>query len=74
MQGGCLVAALLCVGFAWYLTGWPNPLIKALGYALPLLHIGGGIAVRRGTRGIAWTLLLPHLLIALFLGVVVLTQ
>ncbi len=65
---------VLCVGFAWYLTGWPNPFMKALGYALPFLHIGAGIAVRRRTLWIAWTLLLPHALIALVLSVIVLTQ
>lgn len=66
--------AALTVGFAWYLTGSPNPALQVLGYGLPLLHVGGGIAVHRGRAWVAWTLLLPHALIALLLAVAVLTQ
>ena len=66
--------AILCAGFAWYLSRWPNPVFKILGYALPLLHMGGGIAVRKRRYWIAWILLLPHALIALYLAGVVLSQ
>lgn len=66
--------AALSLGFAWYLTGWPPQVLRTLGYALPFLHLGGGVAVWRGMPWVAWVLLLPHVLIASWLAAMVLTQ
>lgn len=66
--------AVLVLGFAWYLSAWPLPIAKALGYALPFLHVGAAVAVQRGNTTIAWLLLLPHAAVAAVLGFIVLTQ
>lgn len=69
-----LAGGILCAGFAWYLSRWPDPLFRSLGYALPFLHFGGGFAVGRGVPRVAWALLVPHALVALYLAAIVLSQ
>lgn len=69
-----LGGAVLSAGFAWYLSGSPNPVFHTLGYALPFLHLGGALAVRSRLPWIAWILLIPHALIAFYLGMAVLSQ
>jgi hypothetical protein len=69
-----IVGAILSIGFAWYLTALPVTIFKLLGYSLPLLHLAAMFFVRRGSRWVAVLLLLPHLTIAIYLGVAVLMQ
>ncbi|HLO03850.1 MAG TPA: hypothetical protein VK191_12145 [Symbiobacteriaceae bacterium] len=66
--------AILSTGFGLYLMLGANLWFSALGFALPLLHLGGAAAVRRQRTGLAWLLLVPHALIAPFLAMVVLSQ
>lgn len=69
-----LAGAVLCLGFAWYLRAWPNVVFDILGYALPLTHLLGALAVSRQRAWLAWPLILPHAGIAAYLGAVVLSQ
>ncbi|HEY3368723.1 MAG TPA: hypothetical protein VGK74_27005 [Symbiobacteriaceae bacterium] len=61
-------------GFASYLFGWPALPFRLTALALPFLHLGGAVAVKRGRVLVAGLLLLPHVGAALFLAVAVLTQ
>lgn len=68
-------SGLLSIGPALYLLiFWPIPVMQALGCSLPLLHLGGAAALYWRRPRLAWVLLLPHLLIAAFLGAIVLSQ
>lgn len=66
--------AILSLGFAGYLSNWPHLVFKAVGYLLPLLHLGGALAVRRRRIWLTWLLLLPHAGVAVYLAGVVLSQ
>ncbi|HYF94544.1 MAG TPA: hypothetical protein VD969_20185 [Symbiobacteriaceae bacterium] len=74
-RAGLLVAgAITCLGFAWYVQAWPNPVFNAIGYSLPLTHLLGAWAVRRRNAWLAWPLLLPHAGMATYLAAAVLSQ
>lgn len=72
--GWLIGGAFLSVGFAFYLTMWPILVVSSVGYTLPFLHLGGAVALHFRKPWIAWSLLSPHALMALFLAAVVLIQ
>ncbi len=64
------IAGVALMLFTYYLSnGLRNPFI-----ALPLFQFASAFAVRRGNMRLAWLLLLPLLIVALWLAFVVLTQ
>ncbi|HYG57260.1 MAG TPA: hypothetical protein VD902_04265 [Symbiobacteriaceae bacterium] len=72
--GFLVLGAVLSLGFAWYLTAWPNVVFDVVGYSLPLTHLAGALAVNRKMRWLAAILLIPHAAIAAYLAAVVLSQ
>jgi hypothetical protein len=62
----CLAGAILSLGFAWYLTGFPAVIFKLAGYSLPLLHLAAMVFVRQGRGRIAGLFLLPHAVIMFY--------
>ncbi|HWI61977.1 MAG TPA: hypothetical protein VNT75_09075 [Symbiobacteriaceae bacterium] len=69
-----VAGAVLCLGFAWYLTAWPLMGFQVIGYSLPVTHLAGALAVQRHRAWLAWPLLLPHAGIASYLAAVVVSQ
>ncbi len=69
-----VAGAILSSGFAFYLYGWPLPVFKALGLALPLLHLAGALAVSRHKAWAASLLLVPHVAVNIYLAASVLSQ
>lgn len=68
-----IIGSVLITGFALlYLRGWP--MFRTVAYLLPLLHLVGALAVQRKMGWLAWLCLLPHALVAMFLGAAVLSQ
>lgn len=73
--GWLIGSSLLSCGPALYLLiFWPVPVAQALGYGLPFLHLGAAAALYLRRPWLAWVLLLPHIVIAAFLGAIVLSQ
>jgi hypothetical protein len=67
----CLAGAILSLGFAWYLTGFPAVIFKLAGYLLPLFHLAAMFFVHRKRERIAGLFLLPHVAIMFYLLILV---
>jgi len=64
------IAGVALIPFTYYLSnGLRNPLV-----VMPLFQFASAFAIRRGNTRLAWLLLLPLVIIALWLASVVLTQ
>lgn len=74
--GLVIAGSVLVTGFSWlYLSGWPQPTLKLLGYVLPFTHLAAALAVRlRMAPWVAWLMLVPHAGVAAYLAVIVLSQ
>ena len=64
-----VTAGVIALPFAAYLTAAGAP-----GLLLPVFHFGSAYAVRREKNRIAWLLIAPMMILALFLAYAVLTQ
>jgi hypothetical protein len=65
-----VVAGVALLPFTYYLSnGLRNPLV-----VMPLFQFASAFAISRGNNRLAWLLLAPFLIVALWLAVVVLTQ
>lgn len=72
-QPGLLVlAALLVLPFAWYVS--MTPLLRTVGFSVPLLLLGAAYLLSLGRRRLAEVLLLPFGSLVVWLAVTVLTQ
>ncbi|MHB1421475.1 MAG: hypothetical protein ACYCX4_18150 [Bacillota bacterium] len=70
-----IAGAIVITGFGWvYLVGAPSNLIKLIGLSLPLLHLAAALVIRKKLRWVAAILLLPHLAVAIYLAVLVISQ
>ena len=67
-----VLAALLLIPFAWYLS--MTPLFRTIGLCLPLFVLAAAYVLSRGRRGMAELLLLPVASVAVWLAVTVVTQ
>lgn len=67
-----VLAALLVVPFAWYLS--MTPLFRTIGFSVPLFLLGAAYLLGRGRRRTAELLLLPFGSIVVWLAVTVLLQ
>lgn len=68
---GLLIAAgIVCIPFTYYVSnGFRTPLIL-----LPVCELGAAYALMRGFNRIAWLLIAPLLIVAVFLAYTVLKQ
>jgi hypothetical protein len=68
---GLLIAAgIVCIPFTFYVSnGFRTPLIL-----LPVCELGAAYALMRGFNRIAWLLIAPLLIVAVFLAYTVLKQ
>jgi hypothetical protein len=69
----CLLGALLAIPFCFYLGG--NPGVGPVAWLLPVFQLGSAWVVHRGGPAwLAWVLLLPLLLTAIWVLALVLVQ
>jgi len=65
-----VIAGVALLPFTYYLSnGLRNPLV-----VMPLFQFASAFALSRGNTRVAWLLLAPFLVVALWLAVVVVTQ
>ena len=64
-----VIAGVIAIPFAAYLTAAGVP-----GLLLPVFHFGSAYAVKREKTLIAWLLIVPMIIVAIFLAYAVLTQ
>ncbi|MHB1126921.1 MAG: hypothetical protein ACYC2T_08175 [Bacillota bacterium] len=70
-----IAGAIVITGFGWvYLVGSPSLYFKLIGFSLPLLHLAAALATAKRLRWVAAILLLPHLAVAIYIGLLVLGQ
>jgi hypothetical protein len=67
-----VIAGVLAIPFAWYLSGYPA--IRTPAALLPLFQFGAAWALQREKKVLAWVLLSPLAIITVVLAVAVLRQ
>ena len=67
-----VIGAVVCVPFAWYLSGYPA--IRSAAILLPLLIGNAAYAIHKDKTNLAWLLLSPFILVITGLVNIVITQ
>ncbi len=67
-----VIGAVICVPFAWYLSGYPA--IRSAANLLPLLTGSAAYAIHKDKTNLAWLLHSPFILVSAGLAYIVITQ
>jgi hypothetical protein len=67
-----VASGLVCIPFAWYLSGYPA--VRSVAILLPVFQFGSAWAVLARKMKLAWLLLAPVAIVTIGLAVLVLTQ